>query len=183
MHGMFKNCNKLSTINSLKGWNVRNVTDTSYMFENCNKLNNLTDLKGWNTEKLQYMTAMFRDCTYINDLDALKDWNMTHVRDMQQLFENCINLEDNNAIYNWDLTQVNINKIFNDCIKLQNNSQNDDNQETEKFYPTETIESTEVFEDNPTTRLNNVDTNRFFDFYYSQDLKYVMKILEEEAKR
>lgn len=193
MNSMFHDCSSLKSLDSLKSWDVRNVSDMSYMFENCSRLSSLNALQDWNTSKVRDMEAMFRDCNKLENIDSLTSWNTSNVENMTRLFENCSNLKDISPIINWDMSNVkSMKKIFNDCNKLTDSyglSVTDINNVSDFIdlflSEEEYIEDKSpkcnhaVYANGSTTVLNDDKNYGFLDFYYSDDLKEVMKVLDK----
>ncbi len=67
---MFYNCNKLTELEPIKGWNTSNVTAMSSMFYYCTSLKNI-DLSPWNTSAVLNMDSMFANCTSLESLDII----------------------------------------------------------------------------------------------------------------
>lgn len=193
MNSMFHDCSLLKSLDALESWNVSNVTDMSYMFENCSLLSSLNALKSWNNSSLIDMEAMFRDCNNLENINSLISFNTSNVENMTRLFENCSNLEDISPIINWDLTNVkSMKKIFNDCNGLIDSyglSILDINQVSDLmdiiFSEDEYLEeknpncNNRRSDNGSTTVLNDYKNDGFFDFYYSDDLNIVMKVLDK----
>ena len=205
MHGMFKNCNKLTRIHSMRDWDLSNVRDTSYMFENCGSLSSLSDLKCWDMSNVNDMTAMFRDCTGLKNLDGLTNWKLQSAKSMERMFENCMELECIDSVNTWSISHdVNVEKIFKDCLELDcdiedlmdkwlSNDKIDDITTLKESATTDEDKTLDddinlinksSYDDNLSTEtINEEESERFFDFYYSSDLDYIMKVLQKEYER
>ena len=50
MNKMFSQCEKLSELPDISGWNTENVKNLSKMFSSCSSLSALPDISKWNTQ-------------------------------------------------------------------------------------------------------------------------------------
>jgi len=130
--GMFYNCPLFN--HDLSNWDMKEVTNTSYMFARCpnfnkpftNKINNLIysnnmfdgclkfnqDLSTLDMSKVVTIKSMFTQCTKFNQ--ALSNWNVSNVRDAKETFAGCISF--NSSLLNWDTAKFKFSsKMFYNC--------------------------------------------------------------------
>lgn len=79
---LFQSCTATSM--DLKGLDVSNVENASYMFQNCTKLENV-DVSNWDTSHMQNLESLFYYCTSLKRVD-LNNWNISNVTTLQQTF-------------------------------------------------------------------------------------------------
>lgn len=116
---MFSDCDSLTDINALSGWDTGNVTNMRYMFGNCVSLADLSTLSGWDTGNVTDMNNMFFSCSSLTDLNALSGWNTGNVTDMGDMFRQCTFLADLNALSGWNIgTVMGMTYMFSDCTSL-----------------------------------------------------------------
>ncbi len=116
---MFSDCDSLTDINALSGWDTGNVTNMRYMFGNCVSLADLSTLSGWDTGNVTDMNNMFFSCSSLTDLNALSGWNTGNVTDMGDMFRQCTFLADLNALSSWNTGNVtNMGDMFRQCTFL-----------------------------------------------------------------
>lgn len=127
---MFYNCQSLRYL-ILSGFDMRNVTNMSYMFWNCRNLEFL-DLE-FNQEEfyqdctpnLEFMDSMFENCCKLSHLD-LTCFNTCNVTKMRKLFYNCENLREILVTEKWKLDYMEdtdeYKKMFYHCDSLPNKS-------------------------------------------------------------
>ena len=115
MSGMFDGCQALTSLD-LSAFNTTNVKNMSYMFAYCQALTSL-DLSGFNTTNVENMSGMFNWCKALNSLDV-SSFNTENVTNMTYMFNLCI------ALTSLDLSSFNTAKVtdmsfmFNRCIAL-----------------------------------------------------------------
>jgi len=141
---LFKNFQKLETIEGMRYMDTSNVTDMSLMFLNCTNLReidvsnfntiNVTymanmftgcsslvtlDLSNFNTEKVIYMISMFSSCSSLVTLD-LSNFNTKNVTHMNNMFYGCSSLTslDLNDFNTLNVTRT--DSMFQDCSSLKN---------------------------------------------------------------
>ena len=116
---MFSDCDSLTDINALSGWDTGNVTNMRYMFGNCVSLADLSTLSGWDTGNVTNMGDMFRQCTFLADLSALSGWDTGSVTDMGGMFSYCTSLIDLSSLSSWDTGNVTgMDEMFLSCCSL-----------------------------------------------------------------
>ena len=116
---MFSDCDSLTDINALSGWDTGNVTNMRYMFGNCVSLADLSTLSGWDTGNVTDMNNMFFSCSSLTDLNALSGWNTGNVTDMGDMFRQCTFLADLSALSGWDTGSVtDMGGMFSYCTSL-----------------------------------------------------------------
>ena len=117
---MFMNCISLTSIDALKKWNILNVKILSGIFMNCVSLSSISAIKNWNFSNIETMSSMFRDCSGLNEIDAVKNWDIKNVNNMNGLFYNCLSLERIDSVKNWDVSNVkNMSFMFYNCEFLE----------------------------------------------------------------
>ena len=115
MNDMFRNCNKLTSLDVSK-WDTSKVTTMDSMFYNCNNLTSL-DLSNWDTSEVTTMYCIFYGCNNLTTLDV-SNWDTSKVGNMGAMFYNCYNLTLLD-VSNWDTKNVTrMDSMFNECNKL-----------------------------------------------------------------
>lgn len=113
---LFQGCTATSM--DLKGLDVSNVENASYMFQNCTKLENV-DVSNWDTSHMQNLEGLFYYCTSLKRVD-LNNWNISNVTTLQQTFFRCQHLVEL-KIDKWDVSNVkNFTSIFGYCSNVKN---------------------------------------------------------------
>ncbi len=142
MAGMFRQCNKLKSID-VSRFNTENVTDMHWMFWGCSSLTSL-NVSNFNTANVVYFNSMFNGCSSLKSLDLsnfntqnalIMDWmfndcnnltlldvssfNTSNVSNMEYMFANCYSLESLD-VSNFNTGKVyNMNGMFNGCRNLK----------------------------------------------------------------
>lgn len=113
---LFQSCTATSM--DLKGLDVSNVENASYMFQNCTKLENV-DVSNWDTSHMQNLEGLFYYCTSLKQAN-LNSWNISNVTILQQTFYRCQQLVEL-KIDKWDVSNVkNFTSIFGYCSNVKN---------------------------------------------------------------
>lgn len=113
---LFQGC--IATKMDLKGLDVSNVENASYMFQNCTKLINL-DVSNWNTSNIQTLEGTFVYCSKLQDI-SLQNWNTSSVKNLTKTFHRCQSITEIH-IDDWDVSNVkNFSSIFGYCLNLKN---------------------------------------------------------------
>lgn len=113
---LFQGC--IATKMDLKGLDVSNVENASYMFQNCTKLINL-DVSNWNTSNIQTLEGTFVYCSKLQDI-SLQNWNTSSVKNLTNTFRRCQSITEIH-IDDWDVSNVkNFSSIFGYCLNLKN---------------------------------------------------------------
>lgn len=91
MGHMFEYCTKLSTLD-LTGWNTANVTDMYSLFDNCTSLTGLKLGDGWDMGNVTKTTWMFSgDRKLASTITRIvPDWTMVNVRNTAGMFSDCV---------------------------------------------------------------------------------------------
>ena len=112
---LFQSCTATSM--DLKGLDVSNVENASYMFQNCTKLENV-DVSNWDTSHMQNLEGLFYYCTSLKQVD-LNNWNISNVTILQKTFFRCQHLVEL-KIDKWDVSNVkNFASIFGYCSDVK----------------------------------------------------------------
>lgn len=113
---LFQGC--IATKMDLKGLDVSNVENASYMFQNCTKLINL-DVSNWNTSNIQTLEGTFVYCSKLQDI-SLQNWNTSSVKNLTNTFHRCQSITEIH-IDDWDVSNVkSFSSIFGYCLNLKN---------------------------------------------------------------
>ena len=72
----FSNCENLTDISGLSGWDVSGVTDMGGAFWWCSSLADLSPLSGWDVSGVTDMSEAFQDCISLADASPLEGWNV-----------------------------------------------------------------------------------------------------------
>lgn len=119
--GMFRSCESLVDISSLKDWNVSNVCNMRSMFHGCRSIRDFSGLKDWDVSRVENMQGMFNSCRSLENLNFMKDWRVSNVTNMNHMFYSCWGLNDLSALKNWDVSRVgNMKWMFCGCKNLKN---------------------------------------------------------------
>lgn len=111
----FQSCTATSM--DLKGLNVSNVENASYMFQNCTKLENV-DVSNWNTSHMKNLEGLFYYCTSLKQAD-LNSWNISNAINLRATFYRCQQLVEL-KIDKWDVSKVkNFASIFGYCSNVE----------------------------------------------------------------
>ena len=110
-------CKNLISIN-LSGFDVKYVSNMSYMFRNCEKLQKI-DFSGFDTSNTINMSRMFMDCKSITDLD-LSIFNTYNVKKMGYMFHGCENLINIDLSSFRTINVKEMNDMFHGCKNLTN---------------------------------------------------------------
>lgn len=112
---LFQSCTATSM--DLKGLNVSNVENASYMFQNCTKLENV-DVSNWNTSHMKNLEGLFYYCTSLKQAD-LNSWNISNAINLRATFYRCQQLVEL-KIDKWDVSKVkNFASIFGYCSNVE----------------------------------------------------------------
>ena len=84
-------CSEITHIDATN-WDIRNVTNSSYMLFGCTNLRTITGLETWNTSHVTTMKGMFGYCASLTRLDGIKYWNTSNVTDTSVMFNGCKSL-------------------------------------------------------------------------------------------
>lgn len=105
---LFKGCTQLTDIQSMKSWNVSNVTTLIYFASDCDlrKVN----LTRWETTNLQNIDFLFFRNFKLTDVD-LSGWNVSNVTSAINFLAMCGELRSLNLL-GWDLCKVQSLKNF-----------------------------------------------------------------------
>lgn len=105
---LFKGCTQLTDIQSMKSWNVSNVTTLIYFASDCDlrKVN----LTSWETTNLQNIDFLFFRNFKLTDVD-LSGWNVSNVTSAINFLAMCGELKSLNLL-GWDLCKVQNLKNF-----------------------------------------------------------------------
>ena len=105
---LFKGCTQLTDIQSMKSWNVSNVTTLIYFASDCDlrKVN----LTRWETTNLQNIDYLFFRNLKLTDVD-LSGWNVSNVTSAINFLAMCGELRSLNLL-GWDLCKVQSLKNF-----------------------------------------------------------------------
>ena len=115
---LFKDFNKLKTINNLVLFNTGNVTSMQSMFYNCSSFTSI-DLSSLKTSKVTDMSSMFYNCNSLLNLN-LNSFNTISVTNMSSMFSSCNDMT-NLVITNLDTGSVtNMSRMFESCPGLTN---------------------------------------------------------------
>ena len=110
-------CKNLIDVN-LSSFDVKNVSNMSYMFRNCEKLKNI-DFSLFDTSNTVNMGRMFMDCKSLTNLD-LSTFNIRNVKKIGYMFHGCENLININ-LSSFDTINVKeMNDLFHGCKNLRN---------------------------------------------------------------
>lgn len=138
MSSMFENCKNITSLDSIKDWNVSNVTNMKSMFEYCQSLTSLDGIKDWDVSNVVSMCSMFKDCRNLTSLNGIKDWNVSNVtgssfsysdtvssessgrlNGMNKMFMSCTSLKSLDGISKWDTSKVaNMDGMFTNCRSI-----------------------------------------------------------------
>ena len=114
-HRLFQSCTATSM--DLKGLDVSNVENASYMFQNCTKLENV-DVSNWDTSHIQNLEGLFYYCKSLKQAD-LNNWNISNTTNLRATFYRCQQLVEL-KIDKWDVSKVkNFASIFGYCSNIK----------------------------------------------------------------
>lgn len=116
MHGMFRGCEQLSSLN-LKEFDTFDVTNMADMFFDCKKLTNL-DLSSFVTGNVTNLSEMFVNCERLRNLN-LSSFDTQNVTDMSAMFEDCAKLESLDVSHFDTQNVTNMNWMFRGCSQLK----------------------------------------------------------------
>lgn len=110
----------LADISALSNWATKlgSVTDMSSMFSDCGLLSSLSSLKYWNVSSVKNMSNMFSHSNVIGtdkltDISALSGWDVKNVTDMSKMFSDCKSLTGDADLSKWDISKVtNLSSMF-----------------------------------------------------------------------
>lgn len=120
LSNMFFNCEKLTDISGLSGWNVSNVTNMIGLFQHCVVLENLLPISDWDISNNISLENTFRE-TAITNTDDLSNWVTTSLGKLVYTFYGCSKLTDITGISNWDVSNVTrLTGCFSGCVLLVN---------------------------------------------------------------
>ena len=110
----------LADISALSNWATKlgSVTDMSSMFSDCGLLSSLSSLKYWNVSNVENMSNMFSHSNVIGtdkltDISALSGWDVKNVTDMSKMFSDCKSLTGDADLSKWDISKVtNLSSMF-----------------------------------------------------------------------
>ena len=115
---MFYRCGNIINID-FSNFDIKNVTDISYMFCGCYSLIYLPDISGLNTVNIYKLTKIFCGCSSLKSLPDISNWNTENIIYMDSLFSGCVSLISLPNISNWNTKNViTMYFMFNDCKSL-----------------------------------------------------------------
>lgn len=101
MRSMFQDCQSLTTVEDLSGWDVRNVTDMKAMFQGCTSIPAFDSIYQWDVSSVTNMNSMFKGCTLMTTFDP-SAWEIGKSTDLGHMFEStsltAIDLSNNGNI-------------------------------------------------------------------------------------
>ena len=107
--GMFYSCPNLVSLD-LSNWVFSQTDDINFrdVFGNCNKLTTIGDVSGWNTTKFTTVENAFQNCYVLSQSCAstMSGWDVQNVLSFQNTFNSCIALTDLSFVSNWNVTKV-----------------------------------------------------------------------------
>ena len=119
MSYIFSFCKSLSSLPDISKWNISNVKDMSGMFKFCKSLLSLPDISKWDTKNVINISNMFCGCTSLLKLPDISKWNTENVTDMNSMFNFCKSLKTMPDISKWNTQNVtNMRYMFCDCRAL-----------------------------------------------------------------
>ena len=71
---MFAYCKNLKTLPNLKGWNMENVKDLSYMFYECQSLNNLSGINKLKVNRFLNYNEFISGCKSLSPKPDISSW-------------------------------------------------------------------------------------------------------------
>jgi surface protein len=57
-------------------WDVKEVTNISFLFRECSKIKYLPDISNWNTNRIRDIKEIFLGCTKLESLPDISKWNI-----------------------------------------------------------------------------------------------------------
>ena len=115
---MFSGCTKLETLDC-SSWVFNSTSNINFIgvFYNCQKLTTIGDVSGWNTGKIINLKDAFNNCKLINSLDV-SDWDVSKVLSFQTTFADCKSLTSLDVSI-WDISScTNLLGTFIGCSGL-----------------------------------------------------------------
>ena len=104
MESIFLSTKSLESLDSLKDWNVSNLTNLNQAFA-MSGISSLKGLENWDTSHVTNMRRIFSE-TRINNLQALRNWNVENVTNYTQAFLSIRSLTDASAINDWNIQSI-----------------------------------------------------------------------------
>ena len=121
MEALFSNCASCTSLPDISVWDTSNVTNISCMFENCSSLATIPDISDWNVNNVTNMNHIFCGCWSLKSLPDISKWNIEKVKDINSLFSTCYSLSSLPDISKWNTKNVsNMFQIFGRCTSLKN---------------------------------------------------------------
>ena len=116
---MFYDCNCLSPLSQISGWDTSKITDMEALFSNCASLTSLPDISQWDTSNVTNISCMFENCSSLSAIPDISEWNVNNVTNMNHIFCGCWSLKSLPDISKWNIEKVqDINSLFSTCYSL-----------------------------------------------------------------
>ena len=113
---MFGDCTELTSFDGTN-LDVGAVGDMSFMFYNCQNLTELKGLSGWNVSKVVTANSMFWLCENLADVSEIKSWNVSSLEDTSSMFlQSGLVTADLSGWITGSLTDISY--MFSECKQL-----------------------------------------------------------------
>ena len=119
MTGLFEGCSKLTSIQSISGWNTQNLKTAIYVFRGCSSLTSLEALADWNVSNLENAAGMFQECTGLTSLNGLENWKTSSLENLNDTFRDCSNLLSIDELAKWETYNLKgVEYLLEGCEKI-----------------------------------------------------------------
>ena len=118
IYGMFHGCGALEELPDISKWVTKKITDLSSMFEGCKTLSSISGISNWDVENVKNLKYIFNGCESLESLDLSK-WEPKKIEAMDSMFQNCNDLNSLKGLENFDTSKVtNMSYVFQNCFSL-----------------------------------------------------------------
>lgn len=122
LESLFEGCTQLTTIESLRDWDVSHMTRMLRTFKDCSSLTDLDPIRNWDVSNVGYINDLFNGCKSLTSLEPLTNWDVSNIHNLIGVFKNCEGLQDINVLEplkNWNISNIDsMIGVFQDCIQL-----------------------------------------------------------------
>ena len=78
LESMFKECNKLSSLENISKLNGKYLKNIDFLFYGCSSLVFIDDICNWNISKITNISGLFYCCSSLKELPDISKWNINN---------------------------------------------------------------------------------------------------------
>ena len=105
---------------NISKWNIKNVTDISFIFGRCENLELLPEISEWNIENVKNISGIFACCKKLKVAPNISKWDIKNCNDISLIFHGCFSLKSVPDLSGWNTENVvKANNMFCYCKSLE----------------------------------------------------------------